>query len=40
MPLFKCSASKAKPKNVIAYIIDEKKANIVCVSVWVAITHS
>ena len=29
MPLFKCSASKAKPKNGIAYITDEKKAKIV-----------
>ena len=31
MPLFKCSASKAKPKNGITYIIDEKKAKIVSV---------
>ena len=31
MPLFKCSASKAKPKNGIAYITDEKKAKIVSV---------
>lgn len=31
MPLFKCSASKAKPKNGIAYITDEKKAKIVTV---------
>ena len=30
-PLFKCSASKAKPKNGIAYITDEKKAKIVSV---------
>ncbi len=29
MPLFKCSASKAKPKNGIEYITDEKKARIV-----------
>ena len=29
MPLFKCSASKAKPKNGIAYVTDEKKAKIV-----------
>ena len=29
MPLFKCSASKAKPKNGIAYITDEKKAKII-----------
>ena len=29
MPLFKCSASKAKPKNGITYITDEKKAKIV-----------
>ena len=26
MPLFKCSASKAKPKNGIRYITDPKKA--------------
>ena len=31
MPLFKCSASKAKPKNGIAYITDDKKAKIVSV---------
>ena len=31
MSLFKCSASKAKPKNGIAYITDEKKAKIVSV---------
>ena len=31
MPLFKCSASKAKPKNGIAYVTDEKKAKIVSV---------
>ena len=31
MPLFKCSASKAKPKNGIAYITEEKKAKIVSV---------
>ena len=31
MPLFKCSASKAKPKNGIVYITDEKKAKIVSV---------
>lgn len=31
MPLFKRSASKAKPKNGIAYITDEKKAKIVSV---------
>jgi hypothetical protein len=31
MPLFKCSASKAKPKNDIAYITDTKKAKIVSV---------
>ena len=31
MPLFKCSASKAKPKNGIAHITDEKKAKIVTV---------
>ena len=31
MPLFKCSASKAKPKNGIAYVADEKKAKIVTV---------
>ena len=31
MPLFKCSASKAKPKNGIAYITDDKKAKIVTV---------
>ena len=31
MPLLKCSASKAKPKNGIAYITDEKKAKIVSV---------
>ncbi len=31
MPLFKCSASKAKPKNGIAYITDEKKSKIVSV---------
>ena len=29
MPLFKCSASKAKPKNVIRYITDPKKAAFV-----------
>ena len=28
MPLFKCSASKAKPKNGIAYTTDEKKAYV------------
>ena len=32
MPLLKCSASKAKPKNGIAYITDEKKAKIVSVA--------
>lgn len=26
MPLFKCSASKAKPKNGIRYITDQNKA--------------
>ena len=31
MPLFKCSASKAKPKNGIGYITDLKKAAIVSV---------
>ena len=31
MPLFKCSASKAKPKNGITYITDGKKAKIVSV---------
>ena len=31
MPLFKCSASKAKPKNGIRYITDPKKAAIVSV---------
>lgn len=31
MSLFKCSASKAKPKNGIAYVTDEKKAKIVTV---------
>ena len=31
MPLFKCSASKAKPKNGITYITDPKKAKIVSV---------
>ena len=31
MPLFKCSASKAKPKNGIAYVTDEKKTKIVTV---------
>lgn len=31
MPLFKCSASKAKPKNGIAYITDPKKAKIITV---------
>ena len=31
MPLFKCSASKAKPTNGIAYVTDEKKAKIVTV---------
>lgn len=31
MPLFKCSASKAKPKNGIRYITDPKKAEIVSV---------
>ena len=31
MALFKCSASKAKPKNGIAYVTDEKKAKIVTV---------
>ena len=31
MPLFKCSASKAKPKNGIAYVTDKKKAKIVTV---------
>ena len=29
MPLFKCSASKAKPKNGIRYITDQNKAAIV-----------
>ena len=29
MPLFKCSASKAKPKNGIGYITDPKKAAVV-----------
>ena len=29
MPLFKCSASKAKPKNGIGYITDPKKAAFV-----------
>ena len=29
MPLFKCSASKAKPKNGIRYITDPKKASFV-----------
>ena len=29
MPLFKCSASKAKPKNGIRYITDPKKAAFV-----------
>ena len=32
MPLFKCSASKAKPKNGIAYVTDETKAKIVTVN--------
>lgn len=31
MPLFKCNASKAKPKNGITYITDPKKAKIVSV---------
>ncbi len=31
MPLFKCSASKAKPKDGITYITDKKKAKIVTV---------
>lgn len=31
MPLLKCSASKARPKNGIAYVTDEKKAKIVTV---------
>ena len=31
MPLFKCSASKARPKNGIRYITDPKKAAIVSV---------
>ncbi len=31
MPLFKCSASKAKPKDGITYITDSKKAKIVSV---------
>ena len=31
MPLLKCSASKARPKNGIKYIIDPKKAAIVSV---------
>ncbi len=31
MPLLKCSASKAKPKNGITYITDPKKAKIVTV---------
>ena len=31
MPLFKCSASKARPKNGIGYITDPKKAAIVSV---------
>ena len=31
MPLLKCSASKAKPKNGIGYITDPKKAAIVSV---------
>ena len=34
MPLFKCSASKAKPKNGIAYVTDEKKAKIVTVEIF------
>ena len=29
MPLFKCSARKAKPKNGIRYITDQNKAAIV-----------
>lgn len=29
MPLFKCNASKAKPKNGIRYITDPKKAAFV-----------
>ena len=29
MPLFKCSASKAKPKNGIRYITDRDKAAFV-----------
>ena len=29
MPLFKCSASKAKPKNGIRYITDQNKAAFV-----------
>lgn len=31
MPLLKCSASKAKPKDGITYIIDPKKAEIISV---------
>lgn len=31
MPLLKCSASKARPKNGIRYITDPKKAAIVSV---------
>lgn len=31
MPLLKCIASKARPKNGIAYVTDEKKAKIVTV---------
>ena len=31
MPLFKCSASKARPKNGIGYITEPKKAAIVSV---------
>ena len=31
MPLLKCSASKARPKNGIGYITDPKKAAIVSV---------
>ena len=31
MPLFKCSAGKATPKKVIAYITDKNKAEVVSV---------
>lgn len=31
MPLFKCSAGKATPKKVIAYITDKNKAELVSV---------